>query len=42
MSPLDWLQIVAGFRYCLRRVILAVASLVACRAVQLASADDPD
>jgi hypothetical protein len=30
MSSLDWLQIVAGFRYCLRRMIIAVASMLAC------------
>jgi len=31
MSALDWLQMVIGFRYCLRRVIIAVTLLLACK-----------
>jgi hypothetical protein len=31
MSALDWLQMFIGFRYCLRRVIIAVTLLLACR-----------
>lgn len=29
MSSLDWIQIVAGSRYCIRRAITWVASIVA-------------
>ncbi|HMC31444.1 MAG TPA: hypothetical protein VKL99_11465 [Candidatus Angelobacter sp.] len=32
MSAFDWLQIVLGVRYCFRRVIIAVASMLACKA----------
>lgn len=30
MSSLDWFQIIAGFRYCFRRIIILVASALAC------------
>ncbi len=39
MSSLDWMQIVMGFRYCLRRVIILVVSALACTKPQLAVAE---
>ena len=31
MSALDWFRIVAGFHYCLRRAITAIATRLACK-----------
>ncbi len=31
MSALDWLQMVIGFRYCLRRIIVTVTPMLACK-----------
>jgi hypothetical protein len=44
MSSLDWFQIIAGFRYCLRRIIILLTSALACPqpkplAVEAESAD---
>jgi hypothetical protein len=40
MSSLDWVQIVAGFRYCLRRVIiLAVCALAYPRPERMATVE---
>jgi hypothetical protein len=40
MSSLDWVQIVMGFRYCLRRVIILVVSALAwTKPAQLAVAE---
>jgi hypothetical protein len=43
MSSLDWLQIVTGFRYCLRRVIiLAVCVLAYARPERLVTVEPTD
>jgi hypothetical protein len=37
MSALDWMQIVMGFRYYLRRSITAVACLLQCKTKKIAA-----